>query len=82
MKGCATTLEKIAYQTKLDKRVFGEVITGLGTFAEGCAHFSEQMMASHEESWKALTSKPQDEVLIRQIIIDHDIGYTTEAAQG
>ena len=30
---------------------------------------------------ESIDFKPQDEVLIRQIIIDHDIGYTTEAAQ-
>ena len=33
-EGMRDNARKIAYQTKLDKRVFREVITGLGTFAK------------------------------------------------
>jgi hypothetical protein len=71
---------KIAFQTKLDKRVFSGSDHGTRHICEGCTHFSEQMMGSLK-NLEGVDFKDQDEVLIRQIIIDHDIGYTTDAAQ-
>lgn len=71
---------KIAFQTKLDKRVFSGSDHGTRHICEGCTHFSEQMMGSLK-GLEGVDFKDQDEVLIRQIIIDHDIGYTTDAAQ-
>lgn len=71
---------KIAYQTKMDKRVFAGSDHGTRHICEGCTHCSEQMMNSMR-GLESVDFKPQDEVLIRQIIIDHDIGYTTDAAQ-
>ena len=79
-EGMRDNARKIAYQTKLDKRVFSGSDHGTRHICEGCTHFSEQMMASMKDV-ESIDFKPQDEVLIRQIIIDHDIGYTTEAAQ-
>lgn len=71
---------KIAFQTKLDKRVFSGSDHGTRHICEGCTHFSEQMMGSLK-GLEGVDFKDQDEVLVRQIIIDHDIGYTADAAQ-
>ncbi|MDP3771274.1 MAG: hypothetical protein Q8R16_03165, partial [bacterium] len=71
---------KIAFQTKLDKRVFSGSDHGTRHICEGCTHFSEQLMGSLG-GLEGVDFKNQDEVLIRQIVIDHDIGYTTDAAQ-
>lgn len=71
---------KIAFQTKLDKRVFSGSDHGTRHICEGCTHFSEQMMSSLK-GLEGVDFKDQDEVLVRQIIIDHDIGYTADAAQ-
>lgn len=79
-EGMRDNARKIAFQTKLDKRVFSGSDHGTRHICEGCTHFSETMMASMN-GLEGVNFKPQDEVLIRQIIIDHDIGYTTDAAQ-
>lgn len=71
---------KIAFQTKKDKEVFSGSDHGTRHICEGCTHLSEQMMQSLAKLEK-VDFKEQDEVLIRQAIIDHDIGYTTDAAQ-
>jgi len=71
---------KIAFQTKLDKRVFSGSDHGTRHICEGCTHFSEQLMGSLK-GLEGVDFKDQDEVLIRQVVIDHDIGYTTDAAQ-
>ncbi|MBI4434276.1 hypothetical protein HY635_00430 [Candidatus Uhrbacteria bacterium] len=71
---------KIAFQTKLDKRVFSGSDHGTRHICEGCTHFSEQLMGSIK-GLEGVDFKDQDEVLIRQIVIDHDIGYTSDAAQ-
>lgn len=78
--GMRDNARKIAYQTKMDKRVFSGSDHGTRHICEGCTHFSEQMMDSLQ-GLEGVDFEPQDEVLIRQIIIDHDIGYTTDAAQ-
>ncbi len=79
-EGMRDNARKIAFQTKLDKRVFSGSDHGTRHICEGCTHFSETMMDSMN-GLEGVDFKPQDEVLIRQIIIDHDIGYTTDAAQ-
>src|SRR3989338_6701802 len=79
-EGMRDNARKIAFQTKMDKRVFSGSDHGTRHICEGCTHFSETMMASMN-GLEGVDFKPQDEVLIRQIIIDHDIGYTTDAAQ-
>lgn len=79
-EGMRDNARKIAYQTKMDKRVFSGSDHGTRHICEGCTHFSEQMMDSLK-GLEGVDFEPQDEVLIRQIIIDHDIGYTTDAAQ-
>ncbi|MBI4449738.1 hypothetical protein HY634_01650, partial [Candidatus Uhrbacteria bacterium] len=71
---------KIAFQTKLDKRVFSGSDHGTRHICEGCTHFSEQLMGSLK-GLEGVDFKDQDEVLIRQVVIDHDIGYTSDAAQ-
>lgn len=79
-EGMRDNARKIAFQTKLDKRVFSGSDHGTRHICEGCTHFSETMMASMN-GLEGVDFKPQDEVLIRQVIIDHDIGYTADAAQ-
>lgn len=71
---------KLAYQTKKDKNVFSGSDHGTRHICEGNTHFAEQMMASMKDL-STVDFEPQDEVMIRQITIDHDIGYTADAAQ-
>lgn len=71
---------KVAYQTTIDKRTLAGSDHGVRHIYEGNTHFAEQLMTSLE-GMKDIDLKQRDKVLIRQIIIDHDMGYTTAAAQ-
>ncbi len=70
---------KVAYQTKVDKRTLSGSDHGVRHIYQGNTAFAEQIIASAAKAGADL--KPRDAVLIRQIIIDHDLGYTTPAAQ-
>lgn len=70
---------KVAYQTKMDRKTLAGSDHGVRHIYQGNTNFAEQMMAGLEKE-KSLDFKKRDEVLIRQIIIDHDLGYTTPAA--
>ncbi len=76
---CRDNARKIAYQTKMDKRTLAGSDHGVRHIYEGNTFFAEQLMTSLRET-KGVDFKTRDEVLIRQIIIDHDMGYTTQAA--
>lgn len=69
-------VRKLAYQTSLDKRVFSGSDHGTRHILEGNMKWADKMLDSLGD--RATT---KDKVLIRQIIIDHDLGYTTGVAQ-
>ncbi len=70
---------KVAYQTKVDKRTLSGSDHGVRHIYQGNTAFAEQLIASAAKAGADV--KPRDAVLVRQIIIDHDLGYTTPAAQ-
>lgn len=70
---------KIAYQTKMDKLVFSGSDHGTRHILEGNMKFADQMVRSLIEKGVAISAL--DRVLIRQVIIDHDCGYTCGCAQ-
>ncbi|MEQ8222611.1 MAG: hypothetical protein ABRQ37_09945 [Candidatus Eremiobacterota bacterium] len=67
---------KLAYQTERDKSVFSGSDHGTRHILEGNMYMADRMIASLGDR---LTAK--DKVLIHQIIVDHDIGYTVGVAQ-
>ena len=70
---------KVAYQTKMDKLVFSGSDHGTRHILEGNMKFADQMVQSLAEKGVAISAL--DRVLIRQVIIDHDCGYTCGCAQ-
>lgn len=70
---------KLAYQTKVDKDVFSGSDHGTRHVLEGDMQFADQMIAGLEAQGIKLSAL--DKVLIHQVIIDHDTGYTCGAAQ-
>jgi hypothetical protein len=67
---------KLAYQTERDKSVFSGSDHGTRHVLEGNMSMADRMI---DRLGDKVTAK--DKVLIHQIIIDHDIGYTTGVAQ-
>ena len=67
---------KLAYQTERDKQVFSGSDHGTRHILEGNMTMADKMMASLGNKISA-----KDKVLIHQIIIDHDLGYTVGVAQ-
>ncbi|HPZ09974.1 MAG TPA: hypothetical protein PL110_17925, partial [Candidatus Eremiobacteraeota bacterium] len=69
-------VRKLAYQTKRDKYVFSGSDHGTRHILEGNMRMADRMIESLGDRVSA-----KDKVLIHQIIIDHDIGYTVGVAQ-
>ncbi len=67
---------KLAYQTERDKHVFSGSDHGTKHILEGNMAMADKLLDSLGDKVSA-----KDRVLIHQIIIDHDIGYTTGAAE-
>lgn len=70
---------KLSYQSAVDKDVFSGSDHGTRHILDGDMRFARQMIESLRANGVNVSS--QDEVLIHQTLIDHDIGYTTGAAQ-
>lgn len=70
---------KLTYQNAVDKDVFSGSDHGTRHIIDGNTKFATQMVASLRENGVVVSAK--DEVIIHQIMIDHDLGYTTGAAQ-
>lgn len=69
-------VRKLAYQTSLDKNVFSGSDHGTRHILEGNMKWADKLITSLGDKVAA-----KDKVLIHQIIIDHDLGYTLGAAQ-
>lgn len=67
---------KLAYQTERDKQVFSGSDHGTKHILEGNMKMADKMIESLDNKVSA-----KDKVLIHQIIVDHDLGYTTGIAQ-
>lgn len=67
---------KLAYQTERDKHVFSGSDHGTRHILEGNMRMADKMIESLGDKVSA-----KDKVLIHQIIIDHDLGYTLGVAQ-
>lgn len=67
---------KLAYQTERDKAVFSGSDHGTRHVLEGNMAMADKLLASLGDK---VTAK--DKVLIHQIIVDHDLGYTVGIAQ-
>lgn len=67
---------KLAYQTERDKHVFSGSDHGTRHILEGNMTMADRMTESLGDKISA-----KDKVLIHQIIIDHDLGYTVGVAQ-
>ena len=67
---------KLVYQTWRDKRVFSGSDHGTRHILEGNMTMADMIVESLGDNVSAI-----DKVLIRQIIIDHDLGYTVGVAQ-
>lgn len=67
---------KLAYQTERDKQVFSGSDHGTRHILEGNMTMADKMIESLGDKVSA-----KDKVLIHQIIIDHDLGYTVGVAQ-
>ncbi|MBI3620108.1 hypothetical protein HY214_03135 [Candidatus Roizmanbacteria bacterium] len=70
---------KLAYQIKMDKNMFSGSDHGNLHLLRGNVRFAEQMIADLKKLGLAVSAK--DEVLIRQNMYDHDLGYAQGAAQ-
>lgn len=70
---------KLVYQHLVDKEVFSGSDHGFRHIVDGNIRFAKQMIASLREKGVVVSAK--DEVIIHQVMIDHDLGYTTGAAQ-
>ncbi|NCD01112.1 hypothetical protein EOL94_03415 [bacterium] len=67
---------KLAYQTERDKEVFSGSDHGTKHIIEGNINMADKMLKGLGDK---ITAK--DKVLVHQIIIDHDMGYTVGIAQ-
>ncbi|NQT50318.1 hypothetical protein HQ571_06520 [Candidatus Kuenenbacteria bacterium] len=67
---------KLAYQTERDKQVFSGSDHGTRHILEGNMAMADKIIASLGD-----TATAKDKVLIHQIIVDHDLGYTVGVAQ-
>lgn len=67
---------KLAYQTERDKQVFSGSDHGTKHILEGNMKMADRMIESLGDKVSV-----KDKILIRQIIIDHDLGYTVGVAQ-
>ncbi len=67
---------KLAYQTERDKQVFSGSDHGTRHILEGNMNMADKMLDSLGDR---VTAK--DKVLVHQIIVDHDLGYTVGIAQ-
>ena len=67
---------KLAYQTERDKEVFSGSDHGTRHVLEGNMAMADKLLTSLGDK---VTAK--DKVLIHQIIVDHDLGYTVGIAQ-
>ncbi len=70
---------KLVYQHMIDKTIFSGSDHGVRHIVNGNIRFAKQMMESLRE--KGVVVSLRDEVIIHQVMIDHDLGYTTGAAQ-
>lgn len=70
---------KLTYQNAVDKDVFSGSDHGTRHILDGNTRFAKQMIGSLRENGVNISAK--DEVAIHQVMIDHDLGYTTGAAQ-
>lgn len=70
---------KLTYQTKRDKQVFSGSDHGIKHILQGNMNFADQMITSLEAQGLDVSAK--DNILIRQIITDHDCGYTCGCGQ-
>lgn len=70
---------KLMYQHVVDKAVFSGSDHGLRHIVNGNTRFAEQMVKSLREKGVVVSAK--DQVILHQVMIDHDLGYTTGAAQ-
>jgi len=67
---------KLAYQTERDKQVFSGSDHGTRHILEGNMNMADKMLESLGDKVSA-----KDKVIVHQIIIDHDLGYTVGVAQ-
>ncbi|MBI2049624.1 hypothetical protein HYT32_01840 [Candidatus Roizmanbacteria bacterium] len=70
---------KMIYQHVVDKSVFSGSDHGLRHIVNGNIRFAKQMVESLRGKGVVVSAK--DEVIIHQVMIDHDLGYTTGAAR-
>lgn len=70
---------KLVYQHAVDKAVFSGSDHGFRHIVNGNIRFAEQMVRSLREKGVVVSAK--DQVILHQVMIDHDLGYTTGAAQ-
>ncbi len=69
-------IRKLVYQTERDKQVFSGSDHGTRHILEGNMKMADRIIESLGDK-----SSSKDKILIHQIIIDHDLGYTIGAAQ-
>lgn len=67
---------KLAYQTERDKQVFSGSDHGTRHVLEGNMNMADKMFETLGDKVSA-----KDKVIIHQIIVDHDLGYTVGVAQ-
>lgn len=70
---------KLVYQHMRDKQVFSGSDHGFRHIVDGNIRFADQMVASLRE--KGIVVSAKDQVILHQAMYDHDLGYTTGAAQ-
>ncbi len=70
---------KLTYQHVVDKQVFSGSDHGLRHIVNGNIRFGKQMIDSLRANGVNVSKK--DELMLHQVMIDHDLGYTTGAAQ-
>lgn len=68
----------LTYQNSIDKQVFNGSDHGTRHIIDGNTKFAKQMIVSLRQH--GLNVSLRDEVLIHQVMINHDLGYTTGAA--
>lgn len=76
---CRDNARKLAYQVIRDKEVFSGSDHGTRHILEGNLKFAKQMIPDLRKN--GINVSAVDEVLIHQVIIDHDLGYTEGVAQ-
>lgn len=72
-------VRKLSYQASVDKDVFSGSDHGTRHILDGNTKFAMQMVDSLRANGLNVSAK--DQLLMHQIMIDHDLGYTTGAAQ-